>query len=81
MEVARLHPAKQMMTTTKVHISDGEIRLIPANHRYAWPSELDLMAQLAGMRLAWRWEDWKRTPFHDASTAHISVWEKLPTDP
>ena len=78
LEVARLHPAKQLMTTTKVHISDGGIRLIPANHRYAWPSELDLMAQLAGMRLAYRWEDWKRTPFHDASTAHISVWEKLP---
>jgi SAM-dependent methyltransferase len=78
LEVARLHSAEQMMFTTKVHISDGGIRLIPANHRYAWPSELDLMARLAGMRLAYRWEDWKRTQFHDASTAHISVWEKLP---
>jgi hypothetical protein len=36
------------------------------------------MARLAGMRLAYRWEDWKRTQFHDASTAHISVWEKPP---
>jgi SAM-dependent methyltransferase len=78
LEVARLHSAEQMMSTTKVHISDGGIRLIPANHRYAWPSELDLMARLAGMRLAYRWEDWKRTQFHDASTAHISVWEKPP---
>jgi len=78
LEVARLQPAKQRMVTTKVHISDGEVRLIPANHRYAWPSEMDLMARLAGMRLAYRWEDWQRTEFHDASTAHISVWEKLP---
>lgn len=78
LEVARIHPAEQMMSTTKVHISDGGVRLIPANHRYAWPSEMDLMARLAGMRLVYRWEDWSRTPFHDASTAHISVWEKLP---
>jgi SAM-dependent methyltransferase len=78
LEIARLHPATQRMLTTKVHMSDGDIRLIPANHRYAWPSELDLMAELAGMRLAYRWEDWKRTPFRDASTAHISVWEKPP---
>jgi SAM-dependent methyltransferase len=78
LEIARLHSASQMMFTSKVHISDGVIRLIPANHRYAWPNELDLMAQLAGMRLAYRWQDWERTPFHDASTTHISVWEKLP---
>jgi SAM-dependent methyltransferase len=76
LEVARLHPAKQMMFTNKVHLSDGRIRLIPANHRYAWPSELDLMARIAGLRLAYRWEDWKRTPFRDASMAHVSVWEK-----
>ena len=56
----------------------GEYRTMP--FRYVWPAELDLMAQLAGMRLAYRWEDWERTPFHDASTAHISVWEKPPVD-
>ncbi len=76
LEVARLHPATQTMLTTKVHMSDGNIRLIPANHRYAWPSEMDLMARLAGMRLVYRWEDWNRAPFHDGSTAHVSVWEK-----
>lgn len=80
LEIARLHPATQRMLTTKVHMSNGNISLIPANHRYAWPSELDLMAQLAGMRLAHRWESWERTPFHDASTAHISVWEKPAVD-
>jgi hypothetical protein len=80
LEIARLYPATQTMTTTKVHMSDGGVRLVPANHRYAWPSELDLMALLAGMRLAYRWEDWKRTPFGDASMAHISVWEKSAAD-
>jgi SAM-dependent methyltransferase len=76
LEVAELHPAGQTMLTTKVHLSDSGVRLIPANHRYAWPSELDLMARIAGLRLLHRWADWNRAPFHDGSTAHVSVWEK-----
>jgi SAM-dependent methyltransferase len=44
--------------------------------RYVWPSELDLMAQMAGMRLAERWSDWHRGPFTSESRKHISVWEK-----
>jgi len=55
----------------------------PAEHaystfpgRYAWPAELDLMAQLAGMRLRERWSDWNRAPFTAASAKHISIWEK-----
>ena len=80
LEVAELHPAQQTMVTTKVHLSDSGVRLIPANHRYAWPSELDLMARIAGLGLVHRWEDWYRAPFHDASTAHVSVWEKPETD-
>jgi SAM-dependent methyltransferase len=79
LEVARIHPANQTMITTKVHLSDDGLRLIPANHRYAWPCEMDLMARLAGMRLAHRWENWKREPFRDESTTHVSVWEKLPS--
>jgi SAM-dependent methyltransferase len=43
--------------------------------RYVWPSELDLMARLAGMRLRHRWADWHRSPFTGDSTAHVSVWE------
>jgi SAM-dependent methyltransferase len=45
--------------------------------RYAWPSELDLMARLAGMSLRHRWADWDRSPFTGDSTSHISVWEKI----
>jgi SAM-dependent methyltransferase len=44
--------------------------------RYVWPSELDLMARIAGMRLRERWGDWTREPFTRASTKHVSVWEK-----
>ena len=44
--------------------------------RYVWPSELDLMARLAGMTLRERWSGWKREPFTSASTTHVSVWEK-----
>ncbi|HEX3308197.1 MAG TPA: SAM-dependent methyltransferase, partial [Streptosporangiaceae bacterium] len=45
--------------------------------RYVWPSELDLMARLAGMRLRDRWEDWTRTSFTGDSRKHVSVWEKV----
>jgi SAM-dependent methyltransferase len=44
--------------------------------RYIWPSELDLMARLAGMKLRERWADWDRSPFTAESTKHVSVWEK-----
>ena len=78
LEVARIRPATQTMLTTKFHVSEEGIRLIPANHRYAWPAELDLMARLAGLRLVHRWENWERAPFQDSSKAHISVWQKVP---
>ena len=45
-------------------------------HRYVWPSELDLMARLAGLTLRERWADWGQQPFTSDSRSHISVWEK-----
>ena len=54
----------------------GEYTTMP--FRYAWPAELDLMAQLAGMRLRDRWEGWTRQPFTSQSAQHVSVWEKPP---
>jgi len=45
--------------------------------RYVWPSELDLMAQLAGLRLSERWADWRREPFTATSESHVSVWTKV----
>jgi hypothetical protein len=44
--------------------------------RNVWPSELDLMARLAGMALCHRWSDWNGAPFTSTSRSHISVWQK-----
>jgi SAM-dependent methyltransferase len=55
---------------------DGELRTFSSPHRYVWPSELDLMARLAGMSLRERWAGWERTPFTAESRSHVSVWEK-----
>jgi SAM-dependent methyltransferase len=55
---------------------DGEVTRRSLPFRYAWPAELDLMAQLAGMSLRERWSTWKRDPFTSESREHISVWEK-----
>lgn len=46
--------------------------------RYVWPSELDLMAEMAGMRLRERWGDWSREPFTSESRSHVSVWQLSP---
>jgi SAM-dependent methyltransferase len=54
----------------------GRLATHSAPYRYAWPSELDLMARIAGMRLIERWADWDRSPFTGDSTSHISVWQK-----
>jgi SAM-dependent methyltransferase len=78
LDIARIDPATQFMYTTQVHLRDGGLRLHPANHRYAWPSELDLMARLAGLHLEDRWEDWQGTPFGSASQFHVSVYRKPP---
>jgi SAM-dependent methyltransferase len=55
---------------------DGLFERTSMPFRYVWPSELDLMAQLAGMTLRERWSGWKREPFTSDSTSHVSVWEK-----
>ncbi len=57
-------------------IRDGGVKHFACPFRYVWPAELDLMAQLAGMTLRERWEDWDRTPFTADSRHHVSVWEK-----
>jgi hypothetical protein len=58
-------------------VIDGRLETFSTPHRYVWPSELDLMAKLAGMRLRDRWSDWHRAPFTSDSRDHISVWENV----
>ena len=55
---------------------DGQLETFSAPFRYVWPSELDLMARLAGMALRERWSSWDREPFTSDSRSHVSVWEK-----
>lgn len=68
--------ATQAFTSHHFRVRDGELERNSIPFRYVWPAELDLMAELAGMRLRERWENWERAPFTGESTKHVSVWEK-----
>jgi SAM-dependent methyltransferase len=76
LDVGQHDSAEQRVNSQKVVITDGSIRLFPVQIRYAWPPELDLMAQLAGLRLRDRWSDWQRKPFTSLSQKHISIYER-----
>jgi SAM-dependent methyltransferase len=69
--------ATQAMTSHHVTFTGGAPKHFSVPFRYVWPSELDLMARLAGMRLRDRWESWDGRPFSSDSTSHVSVWEKI----
>lgn len=73
-EVARLDPVEQQVASQHIVVTEAGVRLYPVKIRYAWPSELDLMARLAGLWLRERWEGWGREPFTASSTKHISVY-------
>ncbi|MEO8292987.1 MAG: class I SAM-dependent methyltransferase [Actinomycetota bacterium] len=68
--------AAQILFSHHYWVVDGRLDVFSAPYRYVWPSELDLMARLAGMTLRERWSDWNREPFRSDSTKHVSVWEK-----
>jgi hypothetical protein len=55
---------------------DGTAEEMSVPLRFVWPSELDLMARLAGMSLRERWAGWTREPFTGESQGHVSVWQK-----
>jgi SAM-dependent methyltransferase len=74
LEVSRHDAAAQRVDASHVLISDGKVRLYPVTLRYSWPSELDLMARIAGLRLHDRWAGWKREPFSSTSGSHVSVY-------
>jgi SAM-dependent methyltransferase len=74
--VDELDPATQRLVSHHFSLVDGVWKLASTPFRDVWPSELDLMARLAGMRLRERWSGWNREPFTSESTKHVSVWEK-----
>ncbi|HEX2241137.1 MAG TPA: class I SAM-dependent methyltransferase, partial [Actinomycetota bacterium] len=65
----------QIIDAQHIVIANGELKMYPVKLRYAWPAEMDLMAELAGMRLRDRWSGWSRDPFTAASQSHVSVYE------
>jgi hypothetical protein len=69
----------QGLVSHHLEIVDGMLERFSVPFRYVWPAELDLMAELAGMRLRDRWSGWRREPFASDSRQHVSVWEKPPT--
>ncbi len=71
-------PAEQIAWSHHWIDVDGRLVRHSAPYRYVWPSELDLMARMAGLRLRARWGGWDRTAFTSESTSQVAVFEKLP---
>ncbi len=76
-EVYSCDAATQRSISQKITFSRQGIQLRPHMERYCWPSELDLMAEQAGLRLEHRYADWDRNHFDSDSRAHISVYRPV----
>jgi hypothetical protein len=76
LDVARHDPVRQILDESHVVLNRDGARLYPIVTRYAWPSELDLMARIAGLRLQNRWGGWNEEPFTATSTRHISIYAR-----
>jgi SAM-dependent methyltransferase len=70
----RHEPATQTLEQSHVSLSPSGVRMTPVVQRYAWPSELDLMARLAGLRLRNRYGGWEKSEFDSTSALHVSVY-------
>jgi SAM-dependent methyltransferase len=67
--IGEYNVATQIEVSRHWWLIDGNLRTFSSPHRYVWPSELDLMARIAGMTLCQRWGDWYRQPFTNESRA------------
>lgn len=76
LDASRHRQSEQRVDAQQIRITSHGLRLVPVALRYAWPSELDLMARLAGLRLRHRWGGWDSEPFDDTSESHVSIYEK-----
>lgn len=76
LDIARHDPVTQRVLTQRLLIADDGINLRPTRIRYAYPSELDLMARLAGLGLRERWGGWDRRRFDATSLRHVSVYAR-----
>jgi SAM-dependent methyltransferase len=75
-DASRHDPVEQRIDSQQVVISEDGTKLYPVSIRYAFPSELDLMARLAGLELRERWGGWTREPFTVESSRHVSVYAR-----
>lgn len=80
LDISRHDPLTQQIQSQQVIFSNQGTRLYPVKLRYAWPSELDLMARLAGLSLHQRWSSWAQDPFTKESKRHISVYASRDSD-
>jgi hypothetical protein len=76
LELSRHDVAQQRITSQIVTLDRQGAHLRPVALRYCWPSELDLMAQQADLRLRERHGGWDRRPFDSASGGHVSVYQR-----
>lgn len=76
LDVNRYDPVTQILDENHVSLSNDGLRLNPISCRLIWPSEMDLMARIAGLRLVDRWGDWGSQPFTASSERHISVYAR-----
>ena len=74
LDVAKYDPVTQRLEETHIRLGAGGVGLFPIVTRYCYPSELDLMARLAGLRLKERWGGWNREPFDARSELAVSVY-------
>jgi SAM-dependent methyltransferase len=79
MSVSRHDAATQRVDSLLVRVSDDGVRTWPVRLRYSYPSELDLMAELAGLRLEHRWGGWTGEQFTTESVKHVSAYRRAKT--
>jgi SAM-dependent methyltransferase len=77
LEASRHDPVTQTVDSQHIVLKQGEpVEMFPVSIRYSYPTEIDLMARLAGLRLRNRWGGWREEPFTSESKFHVSVFER-----
>jgi hypothetical protein len=74
LDIGRYDTVTQRLEENHAVLRRDGVRLHPVVTRYAWPSELDLMARIAGLRLKDRWAGWNQEPYDSTSRRHVSVY-------
>lgn len=69
-----LDPVNQIITSQFIVLDKSKTDVKPVKIRYVWPSELDLMSRLAGLKSVYHWNDWGQSPFSSSSIKHIAIY-------